>query len=52
MKDKVMDLERELGKITEICQAMLVYSKDKHFQNQQLENQVNVLLLNQQDQEA
>lgn len=52
MKDKVIDLERELKKVTEICQAMLVYSKDKHYQNQQLENQVNVLLLNQQDQEA
>ena len=32
-KDKVIDMERDLKKVVDICQAMLVFSKDKHFQN-------------------
>jgi len=31
LQDKVIDMEKDLKKVVEICQAMLVYSKDKHF---------------------
>ena len=50
--DKMIDMDKELKKVVEICQAMLVYSKDKHFQTLQLEDELNSMILKQQDQES
>lgn len=31
LQDKVTDMAKDLKKVVDICQAMLVYSKDKHY---------------------
>lgn len=47
LKEKLSDMDRDFRKVLEICQAMLVYSKDKHFHTIALEEQVNVLRIHQ-----
>lgn len=51
LREKVDTIERDFKKAVEICQAMLVYSKDKHFQSMIMDEQLNQLKLNQ-DREA
>ena len=43
LKDKVNTIENDFRKAIEICQAMLVYSKDKHFQSLVKDDELNQL---------
>jgi len=43
LQDKLINMEKDFTKTLEMCQAMLVYAKDKHFQAEEIEQQHDAL---------